>query len=136
VRAELGCRRLRLLCSRLRRGLPLSRGLDHLADNVAALLQQQIVEVVAGVGWMRDPHAPPFGMKPSGGTLGDLETHSLTIMVGEEDDARDLGRRDDLLQIARGECRPDRQLGARLRDAKARLDALAESDDATGADLT
>ena len=59
---------------------------------------------------MGDPHTPSLGMEPTGGTLGDLEADALAIMVGEEDDARDLGRQDDLLQIARGQRRPDRQL--------------------------
>jgi hypothetical protein len=87
---------------RLRRlGLPFGRGLDYLADPVSAVLEQQIVEVVTGVGWMGDPHPPPLGMEPTGGALRDLEADSLAIMVGEEDDAGDLGRQDDLLQIAR-----------------------------------
>ena len=64
-------------------------------------LQQQVVEVVAGVGWMGDPDPPPLGMEPTGGALRDLEADALAIMVGEEDDAGDLGRQDDLLQIAR-----------------------------------
>ena len=78
------------------------RRLDHLADHVSALLQQQIVEVVAGVRWMGDPHPPPFGMEPTSGTLGDLEADALAIMVGEEDEAVELGREDDLLEVARG----------------------------------
>ena len=130
-----GAAALRLLCSRLWRGLPFGRGLDHLADRVGALLQQQVVEVVAGVRWMGDPHPPPFGMEPTGGTLGDLEADALAIMVGEEDDARDLGRQDDLLQIARGQRRPDRQRRARLHDAERRLDALGEADHAVLTDL-
>jgi hypothetical protein len=87
VRAELGFGRLRLLCSWLRRGLPFVRGLDHPADNVAALLQQQVIEVVAGIGRVGDPDASPFGVEPTGGPLGDLEADTLAIMVGEEDDA-------------------------------------------------
>ena len=95
---------------RLWLGLPLGRGLDHLADRVAALLEQQVIEVVAGVRWVGDPHPPPFAMEPTGGTLGDLEADALAIMIGEHDDALDLAGQHHLIQIARGERRPDRQL--------------------------
>jgi hypothetical protein len=90
-----------LVCLRLWRGLPFRRGFDHLADCVGALLHQEIVEVVAGHRRMGDPDPSAFGMETPGGALRDLEADALAIMVGEEDDAIDLGRQDDLLQVAR-----------------------------------
>ena len=85
---------------------------------------------------MGDPDPPPFGMEPRCGTLGGLEADALAIMVGEQDDARDLGREHDLLEIARRQRGPDRQRRAGLHDAERRLDTLGEADHTVLTDLT
>jgi hypothetical protein len=91
---------------RRRLGPPFGRALDQRADSVGPLLDQHIVEVVARRRWKGNPDSSAFGVKALCGALGGAEADALAIVVGEDNDARDLGREDDLLQIARGESRP------------------------------
>ena len=120
---------------RLRLRLPFRCRLDHLADQLAALRRSRSLKSSPASGGCAIQTRRPSAWSRSAARSASLEAYALAIVVGEDDDALDLGRKRDLLQIARGQRRPDRQLGARLHHAKAGLDALAESDHAMLADL-
>ena len=70
-----------------------------------------------------------------GGPLGGPDAGAFTVIVGEDDDAHDLGWERDVGEIAGRERRPDRQSGTGLYDAERGLDALGKPQHAVFADL-
>ena len=111
-----------------RRRRPFDRGLEGLTDGIGSGALQEIVEVLACPVGHGDPDPPSLGGVTRGGTFGGADAGAFTVIVGEDDDAHDLGWERDVGEIAGRERRPDRQSGADFHNAERGLDALGDAE--------
>jgi len=93
---------------------------------MGSFAQQQVVEILALLGRQDDGHAAPLRAQPPGSGLGGPQASPGGVVVGQDQHAPDSEWQIDLFETRRGECRPDRQLGARGHHREAGLDPFGK----------
>ena len=99
---------------------------DHPRNGLGPGAQQEVVEVLALLGWQGDGDVETLRAQAPGGRVCCAHPGPGDIMIGEDDNAPDGGRQIDLLKARGRERGPDRQIGARCQRREPGLDAFRQ----------